>query len=150
MPLSENQLVALQILSKRGTYEEAARAAKVSRRTVIRWAKIPEFKEQLGGFSKARLEVASEVIKQQEELQIENLVPKALDKIREILDDSDSRRSDQLRAAELIGRWAGLGQVQLQPDTSPAEENLKGYLDYLASKTPINNAKHSTTSSNLN
>jgi transposase len=147
MPLSEKQLVALQILSKRGTYEEAATAAKVSRRTVIRWAKIPEFKEQLGNFSKARVKAASKVIEQQQELQVENLVPKALAKIRDILEDSDSRRSDQLRAAELVGRWAGLGQVQQEPETSPAEENLKGYLNYLASTT---NGKHSTTSPNLN
>jgi hypothetical protein len=148
MPLSNQQLKALEVLSKRGTYIEAANAAKVSRRTVIRWAKIPEFKEQLGNFSKARVKVASEVIKEQEKLEIEDLVPKALAKVRDILEDADSRRADQLRAAEIIGKWAGLGQVQLQPETSPAEENLKGYLNYLASTN--GNGKHGSTASNLN
>jgi hypothetical protein len=147
MPLSEKQLIALQILSKRGTYEEAASAAKVNRRTVIRWAKIPEFKEQLGNFSKARVRVASEVIKEQEKLEIEDLVPKALAKVRDILEDEDSRRADQLRAAEIVGKWAGLGQIQVEANTSPAEENLKGYLNYLAS---INNGKQSRAPSHLN
>jgi hypothetical protein len=112
MPLSNQQLKALEVLSKRGTYQEAASAAKVSRRTVIRWTKIPEFKEQLGNFSKARIKAASEIIQDQGKIEIEDLVPKALAKVRDILEDSDSRRSDQLRAAEIIGKWAGLGQVQ--------------------------------------
>jgi hypothetical protein len=148
MPLSNQQLKALEVLSKRGTYQEAASAAKVSRRTVIRWTKIPEFKEQLGNFSKARIKAASEIIQDQGKIEIEDLVPKALAKVRDILEDSDSRRSDQLRAAEIIGKWAGLGQVQVQPETSPAEENLKGYLNYLASTN--GNGKHGSTASNLN
>jgi hypothetical protein len=132
MPLADRQIQALQVLSSGGTYQQAADAAKVDRRTVIRWAKLPEFKEQLGTFSKARAEAVSEVIKAQESVKVESLVPKALNKIQEILEDPTSRRSDQLRAAEIIGKWAGLGQVQNQPESSPAEQNLKNYLDYLA------------------
>lgn len=132
MKLSEQQLAALQILSKKGTHDEAAKAAKVSRRTIIRWTKLPEFKEVLEASSRNRIEKSAEVIKQKENLEIQDLVPKALQRVHDILEDTEARKSDQLRAAELVGRWAGLGQTTV-PETTPAEENLKEYLNYLAS-----------------
>ena len=133
MALSDQQLKALEILSRNGTQDQAAKAVNVSRRTIIRWTKLPEFKEGLGATSKNRIEKTVEIIKQKEDLEIEDLVPKALQKVRDILEDSEARKSDQLRAAELIGKWAGLGQTVVQPETTPAEENLKGYLNYLSS-----------------
>jgi hypothetical protein len=133
MALSDQQLKALQILSRGATQDEAAKAASVSRRTIIRWTKLPEFKEGLGATSTNRIKKTVEVIKQNENLEIEDLVPKALQKVRDILEDDEARKSDQLRAAELIGKWAGLGQSIVQPETTPAEENLKGYLNYLSS-----------------
>jgi hypothetical protein len=138
MSLSDQQTKAIQILSRGGSQDEAARAANVSRRTIIRWLKLPSFKEGLGATSNNRIKKIVEVIKQKEDLEIENLVPKALQKVREILEDNDSRKSDQLRAAELIGKWAGLGQNIVQPETMPAEENLKGYLNYLVQKNGNN------------
>lgn len=131
--LSEQQIKALQVLSKKGTYEEAAIASKVSRRTVIRWAKLPEFKEQLASFSQARLEVVSEVLKKHEQCSVEELVPKALNAVQTILNNGESRNADLLRAAEIIGKWSGLGQVQTQAEIS-SPDSLKKYLEYLASK----------------
>lgn len=148
MALSDQQLKALEILSRNGTQDQAAKAANVSRRTVIRWTKLPEFKEGLGATSTNRVKKTVEVIKQKEELEIEDLVPKALQKVRDILEDDEARKSDQLRAAELIGKWAGLGQTLVQPETTPAEENLKGYLDYLVSTNPKNGNNHHASNNN--
>lgn len=148
MALSDQQLKALQILSKNGTQDEAARAANVSRRTIIRWTKLPEFKEGLGATSKNRIQKSVEIIKQKEDLEIEDLVPKALQKVRDILEDNEARKSDQLRAAELIGKWAGLGQTVVQPETTPAEENLKGYLNYLSSTNPKNGNNYQSSNNN--
>lgn len=133
MPLLESQVKALQILSKHGTYQEGADAAKVNRRTVIRWAKLNEFKEPLQSLSQARLEVISEVLQKHEQCSIEDLIPKAIFTVQNILENSESRSADRLKAADLIGKWAGLGQVQTQLQT-PTQDSLKNYLEYLASK----------------
>jgi transcriptional regulator with XRE-family HTH domain len=133
MSLSEQQALALRFLSKGCTQNEVAQKVGVSRRTILRWLKLSQFQEALGVTSKNRIQKTTEVIKHSESLEIEDLVPKALQKVRDILEDVDARKSDQLRAAELIGRWAGLGQNVVQPETTPAEENLKGYLNYLSS-----------------
>jgi hypothetical protein len=148
MSLSEQQLAALQILSKNGTHNEAANAAKVSRRTIIRWTKLPEFKEVLETSSRNRIEKTVEIIKGKESLEIEDLVPKALQRVHDILEDTEARKSDQLRAAELVGRWAGLGQTVGQTETNPAEDNLKGYLNYLASSNKKNGNNYHASSNN--
>lgn len=129
--LSEKQLKALQVLSKKGTFKEAAQAAKCGIRTVFRWAKIPEFQARLRGFSQARMEAVEEVIRQQESVQVQDLVPLSLERIQQILKDPNSRNVDAIKAAELIGKWAQLDQLQKKEEISP-EDTLKSYLNQLA------------------
>lgn len=131
MPLSEAQVKALQVLSKKGTYQEAANLAKVNRRTVIRWAKLAEFQEQLQSLSQARSEVISEVLQKHELCSIEDLIPKAISAVQTILDNREARGSDLLKAADLVGKWAGLGQSQAQTEAVP-QDSLKSYINYLA------------------
>jgi hypothetical protein len=123
MSLSDQQTKAIQILSRGGSQDEATKAANVSRRTVIRWLKLPIFKEGLGATSNNRIKKTVEVIQQKENLEIENLVPRALQKVRDILEDDEARKTDVLRAAELIGKWAGLGQ-----NTRPLAKVVAGVL----------------------
>lgn len=138
MPLSESQVKALQVLSKRGTYQEAADAAKVSRRTVIRWAKLAEFQEQLHSFSQARLEAVSEIIQKHEQCSIQDLIPKAISAVQNILDNNESKNADLLKAADLVGKWAGLGQTQTQSE-APVQDSLKSYITYLNEKNSAPN-----------
>lgn len=129
--LSENQIKALQILSSGGTYKEAAKVAKASIRTVFRWAKLIEFQARLRGFSEARMEAVEEVIKEQESVKINDLIPLALERVQKILNDPSSRNVDAIKAAELVGKWSQLDQVQKKEEMSP-EDTLKNYLNHLA------------------
>lgn len=148
MSFSDSQLIALKVLSKKGTYKEAAVAAGVNVRTINRWVKLEEFQEALGRKTEKRLELIQDVVKISE-LQISDLVPKALIAVREILENPDSRSTDRLKASELVGKWAGLGQANLQLEKTPAEESLKNYLNYLAS-TENGTTKSSIKSPNFN
>lgn len=148
MPFSDSQLKALKVLSKKGTYREAAIAAEVSVRTIIRWMKLEDFQEALGRKGQQRTELVKEIVTISE-LQVVDLIPKALATIQEILENPDSRSSDRLKASELVGKWAGLGQTNLQLEKTPAEDNLKGYLSYLAN-TENGNGKFSNKSPNFN
>lgn len=136
--LSEKQIKALQILSKGGTYKQASQAAKCGIRTVFRWAKLPEFQARLRGFSQARMEAVEEVIKQQECIKVQDLVPLSLERIQQILKDQNSRNGDAIKAAELIGKWAQLDQLPKKEEISP-EDTLKNYLNQL---TTIDNQQN--------
>jgi hypothetical protein len=47
--------------------------------------------------------------KQPSDLTPQDLVADALQAVREILQDPDSRNADRLKAAALVGEWTGLG-----------------------------------------
>lgn len=63
---------------------------------------------------------------------IEQLVPKAIATLETTLSDAKARAADKLRAADIIGKWAGLYQAPLKPDPQlTAEATLKQYLNAL-------------------
>ncbi len=102
---------ALELLDRGHSEKEVAEILDVSLRTIQRW--------------KARLEIeesnipigidSPRLLSPQEERalgvltfgEVEKLIPNAVAVIKEILENPESRNSDRLRAAGLIGDWSG-------------------------------------------
>ena len=63
---------------------------------------------------------------------VKRLLPKALAKIEEILEDPEAKHSDQLRAAALIGNWAGLSKAD--SDVGDPAAAVEQYLQALSEK----------------
>lgn len=117
MSLDPNQVKAARLLAKGQTQTQTASAVGVSRRTIVRWSTLPEFKNLCFGLSaEAPAPVAKSyppespvrVRLQPNNLTAEDLVPNALQAVQDILTDPDARTSDRLKAASLAAEWAGL------------------------------------------
>lgn len=117
MSLDPNQVKAARLLAKGETQTQTAEAVGVSRRTIVRWLSLPEFKNLCFGLSaEAPAPVAKShppespvrVRSQPNNLTAEALVPNALQAVQDILTDPDARTSDRLKAASLAAEWAGL------------------------------------------
>lgn len=118
----------------------------VSTKTIQRWLKKPEFAQALTDVQVRTLEQAVEAAAEDISGQLQRLVPKAIKTLETYLDDPKARGSDRLRAAQILGNWAGLNQVLAVKTTEqPAEQNLKDYLNYLAS---IKNGNHKSADNN--
>ena len=112
--LTPNQIKAAELLSQGASHQEVADAVGVSRRTILRWLNSGEFKNwQYALVNRPR--PAEKVPKpppskiKTDSLQPSDLVQDALETVRDILCDPDTTRvSDRLKAAGLIGEWAGL------------------------------------------
>lgn len=133
MSLTRQQLEALSLLSHGFNLQETANKVGVSKRTLQRWVKLAEFIEAKKDVTQQTTARVIEVTAQDVTESIRHLVPKAVRLLEEILDCPEARNTDKLRASEILGRWSGLAQTQQQSQVS-GEENLKGYLAYLASK----------------
>ena len=119
MSLEPNQVTAARLLAKGETQTQTASAVGVSRRTIVRWLSLPEFKNLCFGLSaeapapvaKSHLvdpESPVRVRSQPNNLTAEDLVPNALQAVQDILTDPDARTSGRLKAASLAAEWAGL------------------------------------------
>ena len=129
--LTPKQLEAISLLSSGFTQAETARQPNVSERTIHRWMKITAFLEALENTKRKATEKTVEATAENINAHVQKLLPKAIRTLEEILEDDEARNNDKLRASEILGRWGGLGQQQ-QQQQSPAEDNLKNYLVYLA------------------
>ncbi len=119
------------MLANGGSHPQVAEALGISTKTIQRWLKKPEFAQALADVQVKTVEKAVEAVATDISGQIQRLVPKAIKTLETYLDDPKARGSDRLRAAQILGNWAGLNQPQIQPEQS-AEQNLKDYLTYLA------------------
>ncbi len=119
MPLEPKQIKAAKLLAKGQSQTETAQAIGVSRRTIVRWLSQPEFKNLCFGLSgeaqpvarsvhSVELEKPIQVRGQSNSLTVEDLVPDALQAVRDILTNPDVRVTDRLKAAALVGQWSGL------------------------------------------
>lgn len=140
--LSSEQLAAVRLIATGKSQQEAAQALGVAKRTVQRWAKIPEFATAVADARNMALEATVEATAGDLKANIERLIPKAIAVLEATLDDGEARGADRLRAADIVGKWAGLYQAKLLPDQQGnAEQNLKGYLAYLET-TNGNGSQH--------
>lgn len=129
--LTTEQLQAIKMLANGDSHPQIAAALGVSTKTIQRWLKKPEFTQALTDVQVRTLEQTVEAATNDISEKIQRLVPKAIKTLETYLDDPKARGSDRLRAAQILGNWAGLNQPQIQPERS-AEQNLKDYLTYLA------------------
>lgn len=114
MSLSPQQIKAAELLSQGRSQVDVATALGVNRKTIQRWLQKEDFKNLSFGLvnRSARLQ---DTPKPQSEKNLPcadltplDLIPDALVAVRDILQDPDSRNSDKLKAATLIGEWGGL------------------------------------------
>lgn len=129
--LTPQQLQAIEMLANSESHAQIAQVLGISTKTIQRWLKKPKFTQALADVQLRTVEKAVEAVAEDISGQIQRLVPKAIKTLETYLDDPKARGSDRLRAAQILGNWAGLNQPQIQPERS-AEQNLKDYLTYLA------------------
>lgn len=107
--LTPIQVKAAQGLASGLSQGEAAVAAGASRRSVVRWLTDPLFSEKVSEFSNEINQVKVEIIRETtREFSLENLIPKALNTVGEVLENRDERTANKLKACTLIGNWVGL------------------------------------------
>jgi transcriptional regulator with XRE-family HTH domain len=116
MSLTPPQIRAAELLAKGHSQQEVGDIVGVSRRTIVRWLKQEDFRNLsfglLGRVAQSPQQAPQrfpESRKQSNELTPQDLVCDALEAVRDILQDSDSRNCDRLKAASLVGEWSGLG-----------------------------------------
>ena len=116
MSLTPPQIRAAELLAKGHSQESVGNTVGVSRRTIVRWLKREDFRNLSFGLlgRAAQLPQPSsnplpESRKQSNVLTPQDLVGDALEAVQSILQDPDSRNADRLKAAALVGEWAGLG-----------------------------------------
>ena len=130
--LSRQQLEAINLLGKGMPQIEVAKKLGVTARTLQRWAKQTDFQAAM---TKIRAQAFDQVIEAtvkdiRDEVAL--LVPKALSVIEEALSNPAIAPQHRIRAADIVGKWAGLQQPQAAPETN-AESILKQYLAALGS-----------------
>jgi Response regulator containing a CheY-like receiver domain and an HTH DNA-binding domain len=117
MALSPKQIQAAELLARGYSHQEVADAINTSRRTVLRWLKLQDFRDLSFGLvhrapqptPQQAPQRSPESRKLSNELTPQDLVGDALEAVRSILQDSDCRNCDRLKAAALVGEWTGLG-----------------------------------------
>lgn len=116
MTLTPPQIRAAELLGKGHSQQETADLIGISRRTIVRWLKQEDFKSLCYGLvgraqsPQPTLQRASECHRQSNSLTPQDLVGDALEAVRDILQNPDSRAADRLKAAALVGDWVGLSQ----------------------------------------
>jgi hypothetical protein len=119
MSLEPKQVKAANLLAKGQSQTQTAQAIGVSRRTIVRWLSQAEFKNLCFGLSgdvqpvarsihSIELEKPIQVRGQSNNLTVEDLVGDALQAVQDILSNPEARPGDRLKAASLIGEWAGM------------------------------------------
>lgn len=116
MSLSPPQIRAAELLAKGHSHQEVGDAVGVSRRTILRWLKQEDFKNLSYGLvgraaqspQPAQPQRSPEKHRQKSTLTPQDLVEDALSAVRDILQNPESRSSDRLKAAALVGEWVGI------------------------------------------
>jgi hypothetical protein len=117
MALSPKQIQAAELLARGYSHQEVADAINTSRRTVLRWLKLQDFRDLSFGLVHRAPQPtpqqaprrSAESDKPSDNLTPQSLVNNALQAVKDILEDSEARNCDRLKAASLVGQWAGLG-----------------------------------------
>lgn len=115
MGLTPPQIKAAEMLAKGHSQQATGEAVGVSRRTILRWLKQEDFKNLSYGLVGRAVQSPQpspqrfpERRRQSGSLTPEDLIEDALSAVQSILIDPEVRTCDRLKAASLIGEWAGL------------------------------------------
>jgi hypothetical protein len=117
MALSPQQIQAAELIARGYSHQEVGDAVNVSRRTILRWLKQQDFRDLSFGLTHRATQTGSqqaprrspESDKPISDLTPQDLVADALEAVKNILQDSEARNCDRLKAAALVGDWVGLG-----------------------------------------
>jgi hypothetical protein len=117
MALSPQQIQAAELIARGYSHQEVGDAVNVSRRTILRWLKQQDFRDLSFGLTHRATQTGSqqaprrspESDKPISDLTPQDLVADALEAVKNILQDSEARNCDRLKACALVGEWAGLG-----------------------------------------
>ena len=134
MSLTAKQIKAAELLARNYSHQETADAVGTSRRSILRWLKQQDFRDLAFGLSHRGTQTSSQhhpskpsvTEKPFGVLTAEDLVQDALQAVQSILQDSEARTCDRLKAAALVGQWAQLG---LEKSKMSEMESLKALLD---------------------
>jgi transposase len=116
MGLSPQQIRAAELLAKGHSQQAVGESVGVTRRTILRWLKQEDFKNLSYGLvgraspspQPQPSQPQRERRQQKSSLTPQDLVEDALSAVQNILIDPEARVSDKLKAASLVGDWAGL------------------------------------------
>jgi hypothetical protein len=113
MSLSPKKIRAAELLSKGHSHDAVGDAVGVSRRTILRWLKQEDFKNLSYGLVGRAVQSPQPAQRERERRQQRLLTPQdliqdALSAVQSILVDPEVRVCDRLKAAALVGQWAGL------------------------------------------
>jgi transcriptional regulator with XRE-family HTH domain len=112
--LSQSQRQAASAIARGLSLKEIADSLGIAVRTLQRWRDSPEFAAQVEEFERKITDEVNQAVQTEANetaiaaTRVPGLLNKALNRIEEILDSSDSRPTDVLRACQLIGKWGGL------------------------------------------
>jgi hypothetical protein len=116
MGLTPPQIKAAELLAKGHSQQATGEAVGVTRRTILRWLKNPDFKNLSYGLVGRSVQPPQSVQPQRSPerrqqpsgLTPQDLIQDALSAVQSILIDPEVRVCDRLKAAALVGQWAGL------------------------------------------
>lgn len=131
--LTPKQLEAVSGIAKGLTPNAIGKLIGCSERTIQRWLKLPQFIEALNEIQERSTAQVIVEVSEDVAARIQTLIPKAIDTLQSYIENPEARGADRLRACHILGNWAGLNQPQKQEPQNPPEENLKNYLNFLAS-----------------
>lgn len=125
------QVKAAQALASGLSQSKAAKEANVTRITVIRWLKNPEFARKVddlrGKAEKASdsafVQVTKEVAKKQVKAAGGITSNDLIELLAKVARDEECRVADRIKATEVLGRWLGLGESKSyqQPPAVPSK-----------------------------
>ncbi len=143
--LTSQQVKYVSMFCQGQNHSDIARTLGVARKTIICWSKLPQIQSAIAagnagserGIAQAQeeryKEISKSAVSEAAEL-VERFLPASVKVVVSIMGKSDAKDSDKIRAAELITKWAGLGQTGNQIQQS-AEQNLYLYIAALENKT---------------
>ncbi len=145
---TQEQLKAAEALASGASQSRAAEVAGVTRITIIRWLKKPDFRQKVEDLTRKLHLAQSEIFVEsaKERVQEGALTRDELVSIfSAILRDEDKRLGDRIKAGQCLGKWMGLenGNVLASPEAPElpleafGEQDLCKRLDILKSQTIV-------------
>lgn len=146
--LTPQQAKYVAMVCQGHSHSDIAKSLGVARKTIIRWSKLPQIQSAIEeanagshrGIAEAQQERYKEIAKSTttESMQlVEKFLPTSIKVVVSIMGKPDAKDADKIRAAELIAKWGGLGQIANQPQQS-AEQNFHLYVAALENKNHAN------------
>jgi transposase len=106
--LSSDHLKAAELIAEGVNFALVADRLGVSRRTIDRWLLRPDVKQHLAQLQQRKMQANQESLASKYQRTIEQLAGLGLNTVARVLKDPDAKKSDKLKAVDLVGKWYGL------------------------------------------